>query len=119
MIDESPENFEMGWIQPFSAIFADPHEIHQRDRQVALSVEVENFLLARVLVGDDLVIDLDAGLLLELGQQLDDGAVARPIEEDDVELGSLVGRGRLGDVPGLGPGRLSAPAPRPRTAPWR
>jgi len=35
---------------------------------------------------------------------IDDSAVAGPVEKDDVELGALVGRGRLGDVPGLGPG---------------
>ncbi len=77
----------------------DPYEVDQRDRQIPLRVEVEHLLLAGVLIGHDLVVDLDAGLLLELRQELDDRPIARTIEKNDVELRAFVRGGRLCDVP--------------------
>src|SRR5690606_31978262 len=40
-------------------------------------------------------------------QQLDDGAIARTVEEDDVDLRALVGLGRLLERPLLRPGRCA------------
>ena len=79
---------------------ADPDEIDQRDVDVAAGGEIADLLAQCVLVGNRRDVDLDAGLLLELGQHLDRRLVARTVEEEHLQLGPGIGLGRLFQRPG-------------------
>ena len=79
-------------LQPaIAGEFPDPDHVGQHDVDLTAAGKVQNLPLAAVLVGDDFVIDLDAGLLLKVRQQLDRGGITGPVKEDRLDVGALVG----------------------------
>jgi hypothetical protein len=73
---------------------ADPHEVDEGDVDVAPGHEVAHLLAERVLIRDGGDVDDDARGFRELRDHLEGRRVAGPVEEQHLELGARVGRGR-------------------------
>ncbi len=83
---------------------ADPHEVDQRDVQIAAGHEVADLFAECVLVGVGDDVDVDARFFGKGGQHFLDGVITRAQQEHDIDGRAGIGRGGLGQTPGAGLG---------------